>query len=274
MYEDMNRSVPDISGYLERIGLRSFGRADLDGLDELIWRHHTHVPFEDLDSSYLRRPVALDIPALYDKVVTRRRGGYCYELNGLFTRLLLDLGYDARSVFCRIIRGRDFLPPCTHRGIVVALGGRLWYCDVGYGGPMPAGALPLEDGYSADVRGERFHVERWDEYWWTLSRTTSAGAREKLMQFNTFPQLPQEFLAANLKGATDPESIFVFRVLLNLRTERGSLSVTGDEFTCREGTESVTTKIADDAQFRAILAERFGIAGLDPAPVPFERLAH
>ena len=265
MYEAMNLPIPDLSGYLERIGLTEAPPVCLEGLDALIWAHQTHVPFEDLNTGWLRLPVSLEIPALDDKVVLRRRGGYCYELNALFTRLLLDLGFDARSVFCRVVRGRDFLPPCAHRAVVVALGDRLYFCDVGFGGPMPAGALEIADGAGRDARGEYFRVDRFDEYWWTVSRDTSAGVREAVLQFNTFPQTPQEFIAANLKSALDPESIFVRQVLVNLRTANGALSVTDDAFTVRENGQARTAPVPDDAALRRILREHFGIDGL-PEP--------
>lgn len=262
MYESMNQPVPDVMGYLNRMGLSEAPKADLDGLNALIWAHQTHVPFEDLNTGWLGLPVSLEIPALYDKIVVRRRGGYCYELNALFTRLLVDLGFDARRVFCRMVRGRDFLPPCAHQGIVVAIGDRLYFCDVGFGGPMPAGALEIADGVGRDVRGEYFRIDRFDDYWWTVSRNTSAGEREAIIQFNTFPQTPQEFIAANMKSALDPESIFVRQVLVNLRTGDGALSVTDGVFTVYSGGEAHSEPIPDDAALRRILRERFGIDGL------------
>jgi len=262
MYESMNQPIPDVSVYLKRIGLSAAPAVSIDGLNALIWAHQTHVPFEDLNTSWLRLPVSLEIPALYDKVVLRRRGGYCYELNALFTRLLLDLGFDARSVFCRVVRGRDFLPPCAHRAVVVALGQELYFCDVGFGGPMPAGALQVADGAGRDVHGEFFCVDRFDDYWWTVSRDTSAGVREAVLQFNTFPQTPQEFIAANMKSALDPESIFVKQLLVNLRTEDGVLSITDDAFTVRRGGKAQTRRIADAADLRRLLRDDFGIDGL------------
>ena len=259
MYEAMNRPIPDVAGYLKRIGLENPPPVSLEGLNALVWAHQTHVPFEDLDVRWLKRPLCLEIPALYDKIVERRRGGYCYELNALFTRLLLDLGFDTRSVFCRIVRGRDFLPPCAHRGIVVALEGKLYFCDVGFGGPMPAGTLEIGDGIGRDVRGEYFRIDRFDEYWWTVSRDTSGGEREAILQFNTFPQTPQEFLAANMRSELDPDSLFVKRLLVNLRTAEGALSITGDEFTERRNGVARTERLADEAALRRVLRERFGI---------------
>ena len=259
MYESMDRPIPDVSGYLARMGLDAAPKADLAGLNELIWAHQTHVPFEDLDVSWLKRPLSLEIPALYDKIVEKRRGGYCYELNALFTRLLRDLGFDARAVFCRVVRGRDFLPPCAHRGIVAALEDGLYFCDVGFGGPMPAGAVKLGDGRGEMIHGELFRIDRFDEYWWTLSRADSRGDMETILQFNTFPQTPQEFIAANMKSEKDPESLFVRQILVNLRTPDGSLSVTDDRFTVRAGGEVSIEPLADEAALRRVLAERFGI---------------
>ena len=262
MYESMNQPIPDIAAYLKRIGLCEAPCANLAGLNALIWAHQAHVPFEDLNTSWLKRPVSLEIPALYDKVVVRRRGGYCYELNALFTRLLLDLGFDARSVFCRVVRGRDFLPPCAHRAVVVALAGELYFCDVGFGGPMPAAALQVADGAGREACGEYFCVDRFDDYWWTVSRDSSAGVREAVLQFNTFPQTPQEFIAANMKSAQDPESIFVKQVLVNLRTAGGALSITDDVFTMWENGASRTQMIPDEAALRRILRIHFGIDDL------------
>ena len=127
---------------------------------------------------------------------------------------------------------------------------------------MPAGALEIADGIGGDVRGEYFHIDRFDAYWWTVSRETSTGAREAVLQFNTFPQTPQEFIAANMKSAQDPESLFVKHILVNLRTAGGALSVTDDAFTVHENGVARTERIPDGPALRRILRERFGIDGL------------
>ena len=141
MYEDYYSHITDIEAVFSRIGLSglypgSF-KPDLPHLSGLIHAFQTHIPFEDLDSSLLGESIRLDIPGLFDKLILRRRGGFCFELNGFFEQLLRDLGYDGFSVFCRIVRGRDYIPPCTHRGIIVKLDQTRSYCDVGFGGPSP-----------------------------------------------------------------------------------------------------------------------------------------
>ena len=259
MYETMNQPIPDLDAYLARLGLDAPPAPTLDGLDALIWAHQTRIPFEDLNTSRLNRPVPLDIPALYDKIVARRRGGYCFELNALFARLLRDLGFDARQVFCRIVRGRDFIPPCLHEGIAVRIKDDMFFCDVGFGGPMPSGAVRIEDGFAREIRGEIFRMDRFDAHWWTLSRDLADGRTEAVLQFNTFPQTPQEFLAVNMKCATDPESLFVRQLIVNLRTPDGSASITGDTLTVRRGGNVQTTPLTDDDALRRALVEHFGI---------------
>jgi len=86
-----------------------------------------------------------------------------------------------------------------------------------------------------------------------------------VLQFNTFPQTPQEFIAANMKSALDPESLFVRQLLVNLRTGDGTLSITDDAFTVRRGGEAQTRPIADEAALRRLLSEHFGIDGLPEA---------
>jgi arylamine N-acetyltransferase len=98
--------------------------------------------------------------------------------------------------------------------------------------------------------------------WWTISRDNSAGDREAVLQFNTFPQTPQEFIAANMKSAMDPESIFVRNLLVNLRTGTGSLSVADDTFTLRSDGETRVTRIDGEGDLRGILEAHFGIVDL------------
>lgn len=275
MYEELTFPIPDAAAFLRRLGLEENALQGLsvrEQLNTLIWAYQTHIPFEDLNSSCLHQPTTLGIPELFDKMVTRERGGFCFEMNGLFTRLLQDLGFSARSVFCRILRGKDFLPPCTHRGIIVEDEDRLYYCDVGYGGPQPAGTVLIEDGAESENHGEIFRTDRYDPWWWTLSRTTSAGETEQVLQFRTEPMDAVEFVPVNYYCSTDPGMVFVKRVMLNLRTEKGSVSIDGtsagtdlEKGTCdctltvNEGGCRTVTPLADKEAFLKALKDHFGI---------------
>lgn len=259
MYGYLYASVTDVDAYLQRIRAESGRPLDKEYLDALIYSHQCSIVFENLDICEFHRPISLGIADIYHKVVEGGRGGYCFELNALFTQLLKDLGYTAHPCMCRIVRGRDFTPPVLHRGIIVLLEGRMYFCDVGYGGPMPPGSVLVQDGHSETLHGETFHIREKDSHWWVLSRTTSAGVREDVMEFYTMPQENVDFLALNEYCSKSEASVFTQKHFVNVRTPSGSKSILGDIFTCVEHEDTVRRTIAGPDEFYQILECHFGI---------------
>ena len=82
----------DLKAYYERIKLEKPAKLDKNALDEIVRAHQCTIPFEDLESNYLHNRVSIDPEVLFDKVITRKRGGYCFELNGLFKDFLCETG--------------------------------------------------------------------------------------------------------------------------------------------------------------------------------------
>jgi N-hydroxyarylamine O-acetyltransferase len=140
--------------YLERIGLELPLPADAESLRRLQLAHMLHVPFENLDIA-LGRPIRLGLTTLYDKIVTRRRGGFCYELNGLFAWLLDDLGFEVTY-----LSASDYHPADNSYGLdfdhlvllvrcpADAAPQVRWLVDVGWGDTF---RIPLR----ADAEGEQ-----------------------------------------------------------------------------------------------------------------------
>jgi N-hydroxyarylamine O-acetyltransferase len=123
-----------IAAYLQRIAVRPPVAADTDGLRQLHRAHQLAVPFENL-SIHLSEPISLAEADLTDKIVSRRRGGFCYELNGLLALLLEALGADVTRLAARV-HGEDRLgPPFDHLTLAVRLpdGTGPWLADVGFG---------------------------------------------------------------------------------------------------------------------------------------------
>ncbi|MEU4093546.1 arylamine N-acetyltransferase [Streptomyces sp. NPDC026673] len=119
--------------YLHRIGASRPARPDAAALHELHVRHLIAVPFENL-SLHLGEGVSLDPKALYDKIVTARRGGFCYEVNGSFGALLTALGYDVTLYAARTINGGRLGIPFDHMALRVRTGdGATLLADVGFG---------------------------------------------------------------------------------------------------------------------------------------------
>ena len=97
-YELLYAPLPDVDAYLERIGFQGEASPDVETLNRLIRCHMENVPFENIDVYYSKQAPSLEIPALWDKMITRRRGGYCFELNGMFGWLLRELGFKTAAM--------------------------------------------------------------------------------------------------------------------------------------------------------------------------------
>ncbi len=122
----------NVDEYLSRIGVDPPRSPDIGTLRELQVRHLETVPFENLSVS-LGQPIDLDPEALFDKIVRQRRGGFCYELNGLFAELLAELGFAVERLAARVAhRDGGFGPPLDHLALRVRLD-EPWLVDVGFG---------------------------------------------------------------------------------------------------------------------------------------------
>lgn len=259
MFEELYAPLPETDAFFERLELKPTGDLSRETLDQLIFSYQTHVVFENLNSWLLHTPVSLATGDLFRKIILQKRGGYCFEMNGLFTQFLKDLGFQAHSCMCRIIGGRDRSEPASimHRGIIVSLEGVPHYCDVGFGGPMPAGALPLNDGGSRTIQGETFHTRKLTADWWCVSRTTSAGTVEDVLDFFPMEQEVLDFLPFNTFCSTNPASIFTQQAFFNLRTEHGSRSILGNSYTVTENGTARQQTISTMHELFRILEEDF-----------------
>src|SRR5215211_8900807 len=125
----------NLNGYLSRIGFRVSKPAPSINLLRSLQRSHLlYVPFENLDIHW-KRPIVLDTQKFYAKIVREKRGGFCYELNGLFNELLRDLGFRTRLVSARVFSAREggHGPEYDHAAIVVTTGDEEYLTDVGFG---------------------------------------------------------------------------------------------------------------------------------------------
>ncbi|MFB3065782.1 MAG: arylamine N-acetyltransferase, partial [Planctomycetota bacterium] len=122
----------DVEALLRRIGYEGARDPNADVLQALHRAFVLSVPFENLDI-HLGRPIVLDEAALFDKIVKRRRGGFCYEMNGLFAALLRALGFDVTLLSARVV-GTDGKagPEFDHLVLLVPLSERR-LADVGFG---------------------------------------------------------------------------------------------------------------------------------------------
>jgi N-hydroxyarylamine O-acetyltransferase len=162
----------NLADYLKRLNFEGPVRPDLETLRALHLAHQLAVPFENLDVQ-LRRPVSFDIAAAYEKIVTRRRGGWCFELNGLMGWALTEIGFDVVRMSAGVMRARDgdFVLG-NHLCLMVRLD-QPYLVDVGFGGSLVA-PLPLRVSEREDPP-YRLGLSRIDDDYWRFTEVTHAS---------------------------------------------------------------------------------------------------
>jgi N-hydroxyarylamine O-acetyltransferase len=173
----------DVGTYLNRIGLSGPLPPTLDTLKRVHTAHLRAIPYENLDVQ-LGRPVTIERPAIYDKIVNRRRGGWCYEMNGLLGWALDELGFKvtrATGAVMRELAGDATLR--NHLVLKVDLDEGVYLADVGFGdGPIEPIRLVEGDFLSG---GLPFSLKKVDEDWWRLRNHPHGGAPS--FDFNLAP---------------------------------------------------------------------------------------
>ncbi|CAB1460998.1 unnamed protein product [Pleuronectes platessa] len=185
----------DVQKYLNRIGSTVPAEPDLDALRSVHTLHLLSVPFEDLTVHSGGR-VELDLPLIYDKIVTRHRGGFCYENNGLFSWLLCSLGFQVTMLSAQVkgLISGYYGPPFDHLVLMVTLQGRRWLCDVGFGGAGFSVPISLETSgpqaeghrvYRIRKQGDMHFLE-----WQGEENRGADGDWKEVYKFTLDPQAP------------------------------------------------------------------------------------
>jgi N-hydroxyarylamine O-acetyltransferase len=246
----------DTAAYLARVGLAEPPPPTAEGLATLHRAQAYAIPFENFDI-LLDRGISLDPEAVFDKLVRRRRGGYCFELNGLFLEALGAFGFDARALLGRVhIMG----PPTgrSHQISLVRIGTESWIADVGFGGTTAPLPMPLRTGTSTDVGGSlRRYVED-ERFGYMLQAQTPEGwADYYSFDLGHVGEADREM--GNHFTATHPASFFTWARVASRPTPEGRVSLM--DFTLRtvtDGEERLETVPPGDA-YLDILRSRFGV---------------
>lgn len=244
--------------YLQRIGLDEIGMTpDAANLRLLQRRHLLTVPFENLDIHW-KRPILLDTKAFYRKIVGENRGGFCYELNGLFNVLLNDLGYETKMVSARVPKGDGvFSPEFAHMAIIVKIEDEEYVADVGFG-EFTAEPLKLTlDVEQEDPTGV-FRISRYEDDYFFVEKKEENGWRGEDL-FDTRPRELSEYAGMCNFQQTSPESHFTQKKICTLMTERGRKTLTDSKFIVTTNGEKNETPVGSPEQFNEILKREFNI---------------
>ncbi|WP_315987657.1 arylamine N-acetyltransferase [Actinomadura sp. HBU206391] len=249
-----------MDAYLARIGVPRPPSADIDALRELQRAHLATVPFENL-SIHLGEPIVLDEPALLAKVVDRRRGGFCYELNGAFAALLTALGYRVTLLSARVFAGDKAGPPFDHLVLRVDLA-EPWLVDVGFGA-FSHHPLRMDARSDQHDPGGVFQV---------VEHQGPGGHGDLDVIMDGTPQYrldrrPYElgdFIPTCWWQQTSPRSHFTRSLTCSLLTESGRVTLSGTRLIHTVNGER-EEHVLDDSRLLSAYRTHFGIA-LDRVP--------
>lgn len=260
----------DLDAYFRRIDYHGPRTPSLDTLAGLMHAHVCAVPFENLDV-LLGRPIDLTPEAIADKIVTRRRGGYCFEQNGLFLEVLREIGFDVMPLSARVRyqRPRDFTPARTHLFLKVTIGRTPWAADVGIGNLSLTAPirLDMEDAEQATphearrvipVDGRLFHQARLGDDWHDVLEFTGEA----------MPPIDREL--ANWYTSTHPQSHFRSRLVAARGLANGErLTLVNRELSHRDRSgQASVSRVASPEALLHLLCDRFGLRFPDGTEFP------
>ena len=247
----------NLSAYLDRINYRGDRLPTSETLRQLHLAHVLAVPFENLDN-FLGRAVSLEPADLFAKIVVARRGGYCFELNGLFSLLLEALGFPVTRMIARVRYGSK--PPYarSHQVLLVSMQGESWLVDVGFGGNGLLEPFPLVAGQVARQLGEQFRLVSAEQDGYLLQCLVH-DEWESLYSFSPEPCQPVDYRYANYFHSHSPDSLFMQRRICTLPTLEGRKTLVDQSLSMRRNGKNEKSVADSDAAYARMLQEHFGI---------------
>jgi N-hydroxyarylamine O-acetyltransferase len=254
---ELEECCVDIAAYLKRINYGGPLAPTAETLRQLQVAHLLSVPFENL-SIHSGEPIILTDEALFAKIVVRRRGGFCYELNGLFAALLRALGFEVAMLSAGVISpGGEFGPEFDHMALLVTLGER-WLADVGFGDSFRKPLLLDKRAEQVQV-GSAYRIDAAGDDRLILMRRDNGGEWSAQYRFSLEPHVYADYAGMSRYHETSPESPFTQRRLCSLATEEGRVTVSQMRLIITRGGERQERELADEREYAEALREHFGI---------------
>lgn len=244
--------------YFERIGLQNSNlKTDADSLKLLQKEHLLKIPFENLDIHW-KHPIILDTENFYKKIIAEKRGGFCYELNGLFNELLKEIGFQTKIISAKVF-GRDgnFGAEYDHLAILTKIGEEEFLVDVGFG---DFSAEPLKfvlDIEQADENGT-FLIRKFDEEYFEVVKKDGETWQSEYI-FKDLERDLSEFSEMCNFHQTSSESHFTRGKLCSIMTENGRKTLTDKMFIETQNCTRSEKVVNSETEFYEILEREFNI---------------
>lgn len=248
----------NLKEYLERIGFEGELEINAQGLHDLHVGHVTHIPFENLDQLQGKN-ISLEREWLFEKIVENKRGGYCFEMNGLFSHVLKEAGFNVTDACARVYRPGVGFGGRAHQVLVVNVDGGLWMVDVGFGGNGPIAPVKIEDGLEQEQYG-RFYRIKADETFGYILEFQVDGNYEVVYSFTTEACYPMDFDMANYFVSNNPNSIFRKVIMCTMPTEKGRVSMYDNNLKIIHNGLVTEKKLNSDFEINAAMEKYYGIS--------------
>jgi N-hydroxyarylamine O-acetyltransferase len=246
-------NIPD---YLDRNNYHGPTTASPETLCALQYAHLLTVPFENL-SIHAGEPIVLDDRALFTKIVERHRGGFCYEVNGLFAALLRALGFDVLMLSAEVANGSGvYGPPFDHMTLMVKLDQR-WLVDVGFGDSFLEPLL-LDDRNEQTRREDVYRIADDGTFFILLRREMNEWKPQ--YRFNLEPHVYADYAQMCHYHQTSPQSHFTQKRICSLPTDSGRITLSEMRWIETSGvTGRLERTLESPVEYAAVLRERFGV---------------
>jgi N-hydroxyarylamine O-acetyltransferase len=243
-----------VKQYLQRINYTDSLEPTVNTLHQLQLAHLYSVPFENL-SIHLQQPIQLNDSSLADKIIQQNRGGFCYELNGLFSLLLQHLGFKVTLLSAQVARedgtfGREF----GHLTLLVKNSDN-WLVDVGFGDSFIY-PLKLESNIESIQREQRYKLVNHAEYWTLYQYKTYWKPQYR---FQLLPRKLADFQTVCDYNQTNPQSIFKQRLICTKATPTGRVTLSDRKFIVHQTDQRNEQILETPREYQHILRKYFQI---------------
>jgi len=250
----------NIDAYAARIGVSLQELSpNADSLRLLQREHLLSVPFENLDI-HRKRPIVLETARFYDKIVVEHRGGFCYELNGLFIELLKAVGFQSRLISARVFNGTDHGPEFDHAAIIVTIGDDEFLTDVGFGDFTAEPLRFVLEEEQTDDTGT-FVIKQFDTEYFDIAKRDGDGWKSQYI-FKDIARDLSEFTKMCDFQQNSPDSHFTKGKVCSVLTNNGRKTLTDHKFVITSYGRREETEVLTASDFDRLLAHEFSIRRL------------
>lgn len=247
----------DVEKYLARIKCERERIPTLKYLKQLHKAHLFKIPFENLDI-HMGNEIILDIKKIYAKVVLNKRGGFCYELNGLFFHLLLHLGYQCHLISARTYEGETIGPEFDHVAILVYLDDQVYLLDVGFGDLFLEPKLVQPGKLQMDYT-RYFRMDKNIDGEYTVQMSHNSLDFEPKYIFTKTERQYIEFIDMCRYHQLNEKSHFTKKKMITRATSKGRITLTDTKLIATASGKKEERAILNHDEFRVKLYQHFGI---------------